>query len=502
MKPALLAALTRSRSLSEAQLRGVVTAVASVQPSLLVELARRDDVEDGLRRHLLHEAPSYLVVDLLALWPAEPDLVRVATEAHGALPDLVAYCGSRGWPAAAVESAALLDWTDVRQAAELWTRQVSGRMPDAIRVALVEAALVERGATPEFSSLTEIEQHETIKRLGRERSARNDVAWSLMEGHPDLWVDLARDGGQATRIRRILLTRPEELTDEVLLACLPEVLTEELRGEEFAAGERLRTAARHAARWPRLRRLAPEAFERLVHEVVADGWAPVDDYLGPQWEEIAALAELSSDAPLLAQAVAAAANGPSDYRLQEPDELDKWFAWRAAAMEALTGNPLVSRSDLIAVVPALDERALEAVLRRADGDLRTVCVEHLTRIRQEAEERLPKYIEVPSDDELATLDDPEAELRAHLRHLKTRAAQRDTTVDGLLRCRFTTPEILGALPAYRVLESTEQAEQVACLVAEACGTSEERWRSLAEDLETPPTRTMTFAAWLERLRTT
>jgi hypothetical protein len=63
-------------------------------------------------------------------------------------------------------------------------------------------------------------------------------------------------------------------------------------------------------------------------------------------------------------------------------------------------------------------------------------------VRQAAEERRPKLIEVSNDDELTDHDDPAAALRTPWKDLQARAAQRDLTIDGLPRSRFTTPEIL------------------------------------------------------------
>lgn len=499
MDSAVVAALACSRSLSSAQLQGVVTAVAVLRPRLLLELAGRDDLNDDVRTHLLREAPAYLVIDLLKVWPPDLGLVKVATEVHGVLPDLVVLCGDRGWVEHAADLAGQVGWTDVQQVAHRWSEHGPGEIPDSVRISLVDAALTEREPRPKLSSLTEWEQRELLDRLHEERTARARIAWSLLEQRQELWAELAQHGAHAMQVRRILLEYPDELADDVLLACLPEVLSEQLRDKEYMAGIRLQSAAGHVRRWPRLRQIATQELERLVREVVDGGWTPQGEFGRPDWNGITALAELSNDTQLLTAAVTTTQTAePSRYKTSE--SLKSWFDERAAAVAALTMNPDVPRSDLIALVPTLDEHALEAAHRHSDGALKSACQEQLAQRREAAAQQRPRFVEVPDDDELAEHDDPAAVLHAHLKHLKGRAAQRDLTIDGLLRSRFTTPEILRALAAARVLDSAEQAERVAALLAAACGDDHLRWSALPTHCDPPPARAVTFGAWLDRLK--
>jgi hypothetical protein len=500
MNPAVVGALARLRSLSAAQVRGVVTAVARIQPRLLVELAGRDDLDSDVREHLVREAPPYLVVELLEVWAPDPGLVRAAVETHGVLPDLVVWCGACGWIELACELAGQVEWTSARSVASRWSRVVDEEMPPSVRLALVDAALTERDPRPDFMSMPEWERREAMERLDQERTERAEVAWSLLERQPQLWVSLARNGEHAMQIRRILLKYPDELTDDVLLACIPEVVSEQLRDAEYLHGARLCGAAEYVQRWPRLRQVAAEELRGLVGEVVDGGWTPVDRYVGPEWEAIAALAELSDDVRLLTDTVAAIRTvEPSDYDTRDRQCLDEWRDGRANAVAALTTNSHVPRAELIALLPALDERALDAIHQHSEGELKSASAVQLARVRQAAEEQRPKLIEVPNDDELTEHDDPAAVLRTHLKYLKARAAQRDVTIDGLLRSRFTTPEILRALPAARVLDAADQADQVAELLAISCGDDQQCWSALPTLSDPPPARTITFGAWLDRL---
>lgn len=474
--------------------------MAAIQPQLLAELAGRSDLCDEQRKHILREASRYVVVDLLGAWPPDQDLVRAAVESHGALPELIVFCGTQRWTELAAELAGQVDWSDVRQVVARWSHTHGGEVPELVRLALVDAALNEREPRPELSSLSEWEKQRYLERLSQERTARASAAWSLLECHPDLWVALARDNEHSMQIRRILLEHPDELSDEVLLACLPEVLSVQLRGETYLTGARLDQALVYVRRWPQLRRLAEGELRGLVREVVEDGWTAVARYGGADWSAIEALAVLSDDTGLLAEVVESIRGvEPPRYRTQDRNYLEKWLDDRANAMVALATSPHVPDSSLITLLPTLDERALEAVCQHSEGDLRSACEETLSTLRQAAESKRPKLIEVPSDDELARHGDPAAVLHAHLKNLKGRAAQRDLTIEGLLRSRFITPEILRSLPAPNVLDSAEHAELVAEMLAAVCGDDYARWSSLQSRCDPPPARTTTFGKWLDQL---
>jgi hypothetical protein len=139
------------------------------------------------------------------------------------------------------------------------------------------------------------------------------------------------------------------------------------------------------------------------------------------------------------------------------------------------------------------------LIAQEDPTLVDACRERLELLRRAAAAREPVVVEVPPDEELESLPDPVEELRGHLRHLRGRAAQRDTTCAALLRSKFTNGEILRLLPASLVLDSDEQAESVARLIAQTCGDELVRWQSLPTLSDEPPSRKVTFGAWLDAL---
>lgn len=191
MDSAVVTALARSRTVSHQQLRGVIGAVAAIEPQLLLELAARDDLNDELREHMLRVASRHVVTGLLTVWPSDAALVEFAADVHGALPELVALCGSQGWEDLAAELAGRTNWTDIKHVEFLWSRSVNHEFPEAVRITLVDAALTEREPRPKLSSMPEWERREVLDRLVDEERTRHRIAWSLLDDHPELWVSLA-----------------------------------------------------------------------------------------------------------------------------------------------------------------------------------------------------------------------------------------------------------------------------------------------------------------------
>lgn len=497
MDSAVAAALARAHPLTPAQLRGVITLVADLHPGQLTTLATRPDLTPDLREHLLTAAPPAVVMAVLTTGAIDPGLIRTVAAAHGPLPELITLCGARDWLDLATELAAQLDWRTVFSVERRWSAEV-GELPDAVRVALTQAALTERDPAPSTATLSEREKHELRRRQRQEREARLDTAWQLIADHPRLWPGLTHHAD----LRALLQARASELPDAVLLACLPEVTAHDLREDDRDLAElRLDIAARHVGRHPRLREIAADELRELVREVLATGWTP-GGHDEPEWRGLGALAELSTDTEVLTTALATLRDAaPSPYHSRDRDLLHHWHRRRAQALATLAANPAVPRADLLAVLPGLDDTALTALHDHSDGDLRAACAHRLAQLRQAAADKSPHLVPVPADEELSTHPDPAATLRAQLPLLRGRAAQREATTEGLLRSRFTTPEILRALPAVRVLAAPEQAELVASMVAAACGEDQRRWQALRARCAPPPPRTLRFGALLDELAT-
>lgn len=522
MDAALIEALVRRDALTNEAVRGLIPIMASIAPERLPDLADRPDLDDASRAELLRAARPYEVTEMLDRWPPNVELVDLAVLVHGSSPRLVAYCGAQGWVAKAARLAAGVRPEEATAVPARWEDQVGYPVPPEVRLALLDAAVVDRsGPTPDFSSMMDWERRDFFEQVEREEEAETRRVWHLIEAVPELWTELAREGRHAVVVRAVLLDRRADLPDDVLIACLPTIThdalrsgTEDDRLRPWRAGLRLSSTASYVRRRPRIRAIAPDALRRVVREAVEDGWTPRDRILRqPDWPAIAGLAVLTDDADLLAAAAAAATAGAATAtaraatarnhpaepsRPSLPDTAD-WSAERAEAVVALVDNPATPRAALVALVPTLDKRTLNLILERGESELADACHAQLERLRRDAEARRPRLVAVPSDDELARTADPVAELRGHLRHLRASAAQRDLTADGLLRSRYTTPELLRAVPARHVLACSARAGQVADIIIEACGDDLDRWQALGSWTGTKPPPTMTFDAWLERL---
>jgi len=75
-----------------------------------------------------------------------------------------------------------------------------------------------------------------------------------------------------------------------------------------------------------------------------------------------------------------------------------------------------------------------------------------------------------------------------------RGCRGGATCEALLRSPFTTPDVLRALPAHRVLDSGEQAELTASMIVDVCGDDPDRWEAVAGRLDSARRKTVTFEA--------
>jgi hypothetical protein len=505
LNTSVMDALIRSRSLNPASLQGLIVAVAAVAPDRLLTVADRSDLDSDLRADLIRAARPYDLVPMLRRWPADLGLVEVAEAGHGAEPSLVVYCAAQGWAARAREMAARMRPDDVGSVPSLWARELGSPIPDDMRVALLDPLMVTRKRPTGIADMTDRERDKYLEQLQAETERRERAAWGLLAPVPHLWADLAREGSHADAIRSVLLEYPDEITDDVLLACLPRVTLEHRRpsqGKGELDGEvRMAIAARYARRRPRLRVIAADELRQIAQDAVDDGWTPRHDLLGPDWRSIADLAVLTEDPALLSAAARAAAETmqaeapPASYYVDVPRKR----ARRIDAILAVVANPATPRADLIALVSMLDEQTVIRIEVQADEELAAACRARIADLQREAAARQSRYAAVPSDDELAGSTDPEAALRHHLRYLRGTAGQRDVTAEGLLRSRYTTPDMLEIIPARHVLAYADRADQVAERIIEVCGDRISRWQAFIAVAEAKPTPAMTFKAWLAQL---
>jgi uncharacterized protein (DUF2267 family) len=192
-----------------------------------------------------------MTVDILKCWPSDESLVTVAVAAHGSSSRSIVYCGVRGWRERAVALAEHVRPEQADYVPQRWSSAVGGPVPAELRIALINAALAETSPHPDLASMSEREKQRALDRLRAEQTAHERVAWHLLES-------------------------------DILSACLAEITADRLRkiGDEFLTGVRLTVAAEYVLR-PRLREIAAATVQRMLHEVIEDGWVPVGKYTGP-----------------------------------------------------------------------------------------------------------------------------------------------------------------------------------------------------------------------------
>ncbi|XVV10142.1 hypothetical protein ACQP2X_35610 [Actinoplanes sp. CA-131856] len=499
MDSPLLAALAELDGLTDTQQRSLISVVAQIEPYLLLTIADRKDLTTDTVVALLCTAPSHLLPQAMErIQPDQAVLITVA-EISGASPALVIYCGRQGWTEQAAVLAERLGPEDVETVVNRWAHQLKIEPPDSVYRSLLTATFTETEPRPALSGMSDWERSKAIERLRAQEELRTRRAWRLLERIPHLWEEAVQHGPHVVQIQRVLLKSAHDLPDAVLRASLPQILGEQLREhhDAFFADIRLAQLLPYLRRWPRLRQLFAENLVRVLREAVEDGWTPHGErYSGPSWHSLEAVAELTTDAGQLAEAVAALkAKNPWAQR-SDPAEAERWDAERADAAAALAANPRTPPEAFLDVLPMLDEAALRRIQPHLANTAAAAAVDNqLQNLAQAAESRQPHIIEVPSDRDLAQLAEPMQELRRHLRHLRGRAQQRDATCDALLRSAFTDDEILKALPAKRVLNSPEQAARAARMISDTFGDDPERWKALTV-LARPPAGT--FGQWLEQ----
>jgi hypothetical protein len=365
MRYPALTALAGLEGMSTGQQRGVICALARVQPSLLVEIAqRRQGLPVEIQADLVRQVPDFLLGRVMMALPWSGDLLDVAVETHGATTDLVVLCAAREQYATAVELAERVTPSDAVNLTYQWDRAFDKPVPQDLRAALIRAVLGHSEPVPDFSAMTQWERKRAREELRAAIDLRDSRVWQLLEPEPQLWLDLAQDHEHGHTVQRVLLRHAGELPDAVLVACLPEITGEELRmpdPDDLLAGIRLVHTAGWVKRRPRIRELAAEHLDRVVQEVVDGGWTPAGSrHIGPDWNEIAAFAELGKDPARLAAAAAVLGGAqPSTYAKSDRQRLSEWHQQRAHAVTALASNPCLPRDAILAVLPSLDEQALE-----------------------------------------------------------------------------------------------------------------------------------------------
>ena len=353
--------------------------------------------------------------------------------------------------------------------------------------------------TPDQRTMTDAQLDEFREKYSQ---WRKDVFSALTSVSPAGRLTLATTTAERGHvIRGVLLEFSDNLDDATLLACLPSITCpkdgwqDEKSDEDLDLGVMLRMIAlRTAAKFPRYRDLAGDQLHGILVEAVERGWWPpkpeASSYI--HWEELHAAAVFAQDSELIdclaTHAKGGNDAGPSRWRWSA-DWRDKQGRHKLLCL--LLNNPAVGSATHQAVLTSMPDDDLTSLARAsglsypartliaAEQDRRTAAAE-AAKAEQHAEQQ-SRFPPAPTDEELAACDDPAAALASLIRNTRYAPTPvRTATIERILSSRHVTRDVAWRLPVVRLLDHDTFGPLLAAEIAEACGTSHERWTRLRE----------------------
>ncbi|MFL6076964.1 MAG: hypothetical protein ACJ73S_26520 [Mycobacteriales bacterium] len=422
------------------------------------------------RQHLDADARSYVLENTLS-WRA-PDLIN---EANCTTSEAVALLKQFPTSASVVEAALRPDTRDAAQqvvaelsyleAAKLWLESrvwsPTPRQRFELAEAVLQVVLTKPVELPNFTG------------YGSERYQRPELIRSLIEDlSPGRRQELLADPDHGRLVQQALVA-DTEVTDEDLVACLPEVLDLSVPVSEAAEPPLLQ----YLHRFPRLIDLAGPAVRDAVYRLARSSWSPEQAARSGQRDAIIAAARLASNPEVAGVLVRAAVIDRSPAPGREA-------AWRDPRryelVDLLVGNPAVNEDQLHYLVDRLTVEHLEELERSAlEGSaLRRLCAQalHDRRPAQPPAWQPPRRRpapELPTDEQLSAMPDPRTVLRDLLRD---RGEHRDLAVGHALDSMHMTDELAWRLPVKDLERHPVYGPKLAAKVAEMCGNSTVRWQ--------------------------
>lgn len=327
---------------------------------------------------------------------------------------------------------------------------------------------------PEFASAvlfvvlgTEPAAEHAAKRPALIRSLAADLPTSVR-------LDLLRDQQYGSVARQAFLAG-EELADEELAECLPEVLAPQ---DVVPAGS-APMLVQYLRRFPRLVGLAGDRLGAIAAQLIDAGWSPTDAARAGRWEELVTVAGIADTADLLDALVQAAVfDSDSSSRATQPWREPR----RYELVDLLLANAAMSDKQLRHLLDQLPTQHIDEIQQAARKRSRVsrLCAEVL-RARRPAATSTPARAaasapELPTDEELAAAADPVAILRDLLRQ---RGPNRDASVAHALSSSYMTDDLAWRVAVQDLERHPMYGPRLAAKVAAICGTSPSRWKALA-----------------------
>jgi hypothetical protein len=436
-------------------------------------LLTRPDL-DGKAREDLLKADGFRVPEaLVASGQLTDDEIAALIDRHPDSGDLyqAALCSPQGRAAAQRKIASLF----FAEAAHIW---VYSHLSSKKRPELAMEILPKLLAAPAGLSSSGAAGDSRYERSSVIRS----VASSLL---PEQRLGFLRNPVHGHLLQRALLDDKsrDPLTDEELLACIPEIT----RPQEHLPGGSIPDIIRFLQRFPRLADLAKPQVERAVADLGAVGWSPTQCTRASQWDVLVCVAKIAETASLLNDLALASVHDRDasgvlhQQRWNDPRRYD--------LVETLLNKPQIPDSAASHVLDRLGESELDDIAASAaTGSM----LDHLCS--SAIERRSPRAVpasrvtarrpaeKLPSDEDLSKVDDPQAVL---LDLVKSRGMDQDRKIQHALGSAYMTDDLAWRLPVRSIESHPVYGPRLAAQIAEICGDSPARWQELVSSWSQP-----------------
>jgi len=431
-----------------------------------IALLRRTDLDPSVRRALLNGVTWFRAAPLIADEGCTPEEALALLDRFRTAGSVIeAALRRRETREAAYEVLAALPYLD---AAKVW---MDGRIsrdpmqfPDladrVLRVILTKEP-------PESSS---------GPGYGADRYDRPSMVRLLLKEVPEeRRREYLRHPEYGSLAQQALLTE-DQLTDNDLLLCLPEIL---MPGPVTTGAAP--TLLLHVYRFPRLAELGGTDLRQAATCLLDAGWSPVQAARSGHWDALLAAARLA-ETPNLIEALAQAAVFDRATPRSESNAAERWTdPRRYELVDLLVSKTGISEKELCYLLDRLPLDHVQDLQEsaRKRGRLHRLCTQML-----EARMKAPflssagiaPLTALPTDDELSTAADPQAVLRNLMSY---RGRDRNKVIDHALASAHMTDELAWRLPVQDLERHPVYGPRLAAEVVKICGDSPARWQAFA-----------------------
>jgi len=433
------------------------------QYDVAAALLRRPDLDADVRERVIADLPSWSAGSVVAAGALTPEEVGPLLDRFPESATLLSAARRRADTAEIAERR--LQELSYDSAAVMWSHDLPGADLAAL---LLPVILTQEPEEPQ--ELRVGYQAEMYERSSLVRRMMDQLSGPIR-------LDWIRHPEHGPAVRRALLSGAP-LTDDELLACLPEVT----RSAPTEAGE-TPALVEYLRLYPRLVELARPDLAEAASQLVADGWSPTGAAQAGRWGELVTVARLAESRDLI-EALSRAAVHDRPTPVTVATHGAEWREPRRYELvDCLTTTTATTDKQLTYLLERLSGSHL-AELQQAAGRrsrLRRLATAILAG-RQAATEPAPPQqpsvpTDLPTDDELSATDDPAAALLRLWRN-RGRHEQRETVAAHILASRYTTEGVAWQLPVPDLERHPVWGDRLADRIVATCGDSPARWQEL------------------------